>query len=156
MISSRVIPMFEPFEFPGFASSKSNFENVVTELHLTSPCSIIRRASTFCLKLYISTKISDIELSYYMFRPSSIKYLLFTHIAINHILFSGRRHTPFSPISAEGNRQNPDIPEHVYFAAGFGGNYIIIDKVNLLVVVTRWLEPSQLDGFQDILWRAFE
>ncbi|RLD19525.1 MAG: serine hydrolase, partial [Bacteroidetes bacterium] len=53
-----------------------------------------------------------------------------------------------------GRRANEDIPTHVFFAAGFGGNYIIVDQENGLVVVTRWLEPSQLDAFEDILWQA--
>jgi len=55
-----------------------------------------------------------------------------------------------------GTRVNNDIPSHVFYAAGFGGNYIIVDQENGLVVVTRWLEPSKLDEFEDILWRAFE
>ena len=53
-----------------------------------------------------------------------------------------------------GERSNSEVPGHVYYAAGFGGNYIIVDEVNGLVVVTRWLEPSQRDAFQSILWRA--
>jgi len=37
--------------------------------------------------------------------------------------------------------------EELYYAAGFGGNYIIIDEANDLVVVTRWLEPSKMKEF---------
>lgn len=37
--------------------------------------------------------------------------------------------------------------EAIYYAAGFGGNYIIIDKANNMVVVTRWLEPNKLGDF---------
>jgi len=34
--------------------------------------------------------------------------------------------------------------EGIYYAAGFGGNYIVIDKKNQLLVVTRWLEPRKI------------
>lgn len=53
-----------------------------------------------------------------------------------------------------GERVNEDIPSHVFYAAGFGGNYILVDQKNGLVVVTRWLEPSARDAFEDILWSA--
>ncbi len=39
------------------------------------------------------------------------------------------------------NNSNNDLkgaPSHLYYAAGFGGNYIIIDYKNDLVVVIRW------------------
>ena len=55
-----------------------------------------------------------------------------------------------------GNRVNNDIPSHVFYAAGFGGNFILIDQESNLVVVTRWLEPSKLNEFEDILWRALK
>lgn len=34
--------------------------------------------------------------------------------------------------------------ESIYYAAGFGGNFIVIDKNNDLVLVTRWLEPNKI------------
>jgi len=34
--------------------------------------------------------------------------------------------------------------ESIYYAAGFGGNFIVIDKKNDLVIVTRWLEPNKI------------
>lgn len=34
--------------------------------------------------------------------------------------------------------------ESIYYAAGFGGNFIVIDKTNDLVIVTRWLEPNKI------------
>jgi hypothetical protein len=37
--------------------------------------------------------------------------------------------------------------ESIYYAAGFGGNYIVVDKGNNMVVVTRWLEPNKLAEF---------
>lgn len=34
--------------------------------------------------------------------------------------------------------------ETIYYAAGFGGNFIVVDKTNNMVVVTRWLEPNKI------------
>ena len=39
------------------------------------------------------------------------------------------------------------VPENVFYASGFGGNFIIIVPDKELVVVTRWLEPSQIGQF---------
>ncbi|MEL7148205.1 MAG: serine hydrolase [Bacteroidota bacterium] len=41
--------------------------------------------------------------------------------------------------------------QDVYYAAGFGGNFIVVDQEHDLVVVTRWLEPSKLQEFMEIL-----
>ncbi len=46
-----------------------------------------------------------------------------------------------------GKQPLPSASESVYYAAGFGGNYIVVDQENDLVIVTRWLEPSQLVPF---------
>lgn len=43
-----------------------------------------------------------------------------------------------------GERKWESIDNDIYYAAGFGGNFIVIDKANDLVVVTRWLEPSKI------------
>lgn len=40
--------------------------------------------------------------------------------------------------SAEGG-----VGESVYYASGFGGNYIVVDTEHDLVIVTRWLNPPQ-------------
>jgi len=53
-----------------------------------------------------------------------------------------------------GRQSLKDVPEHVYYAAGFGGNYIVIDEKNDLVIVTRWL-PS-LNDFLKIVFKAIE
>lgn len=44
----------------------------------------------------------------------------------------------------KGSRQWKGVPDSVYYASGFGGNFIVIDKANDLVIVTRWLEPSKM------------
>ena len=45
------------------------------------------------------------------------------------------------------NRYWEGVPENVFYAAGFGGNFIIILPDQNVVVVTRWLEPSQVGSF---------
>jgi CubicO group peptidase (beta-lactamase class C family) len=47
----------------------------------------------------------------------------------------------------KGNRKWDNVPEHVFYAAGFGGNFIIVDQEEDLVIVTRWLEPSKIGEF---------
>ncbi len=54
----------------------------------------------------------------------------------------------------EGKRYMEDLPEQLYFAAGFGGNYIVVDEANDMVVVTRWLEPSKLGNFLKLVQAA--
>jgi CubicO group peptidase (beta-lactamase class C family) len=46
--------------------------------------------------------------------------------------------------------------ETIYYAAGFGGNFIVIDKTNNLVVVTRWLEPNKIGEFMKLLYEAMK
>lgn len=41
--------------------------------------------------------------------------------------------------------------ESIYYAAGFGGNYIVIDKTNNLVVITRWLEPRKMGEMMSLV-----
>ncbi|WP_340153743.1 serine hydrolase [uncultured Marivirga sp.] len=36
------------------------------------------------------------------------------------------------------------VSKDVYYAAGFGGNYIIIDEENELVIITRWIDNSKI------------
>lgn len=46
-----------------------------------------------------------------------------------------------------GDRFWSGVPENVYYAAGFGGNFIVIIPDVQMVIVTRWLEPSQIGTF---------
>jgi len=50
-------------------------------------------------------------------------------------------------LNKKGPRHWEGVSEDIYYAAGFGGNFIIIDKKNDLVIVTRWLEPSKVGTF---------
>lgn len=47
----------------------------------------------------------------------------------------------------EGNRHWEGLSEEIFYAAGFGGNFIVVDKENDLVVVTRWLEARRIGEF---------
>lgn len=44
--------------------------------------------------------------------------------------------------------------ESIYYAAGFGGNYIVVDKTNNLLVVTRWLEPSKMGEMMKLVLQS--
>ena len=50
-------------------------------------------------------------------------------------------------LNKKGSRHWEGLSESIYYAAGFGGNFIVVDKENDLVVVTRWLEPSKIAEF---------
>ncbi len=58
-------------------------------------------------------------------------------------------------LNKEGSRQWKNLPAHLFYAAGFGGNFIIIDREQNLVIVTRWLEPSQIEPFLTKVYSAF-
>lgn len=57
-------------------------------------------------------------------------------------------------LNNKGPRHWENIPESVFYAAGFGGNFIIVDREQNLVVVTRWLEPSKIDEFMTLLYES--
>lgn len=44
-----------------------------------------------------------------------------------------------------------DVASDIYYAAGFGGNYIVIDTKNDLVVVTRWMDNSKMGEFMSLV-----
>ncbi|QLG45326.1 serine hydrolase domain-containing protein [Costertonia aggregata] len=50
-------------------------------------------------------------------------------------------------LNKKGARHWEGLSENIYYAAGFGGNFIVVDIENDLVVVTRWLEPNKIDEF---------
>ncbi len=47
-------------------------------------------------------------------------------------------------LNQPGNRHWNGVADSVYYAAGFGGNFIVIDEETGIVIVTRWLEPSKI------------
>lgn len=42
----------------------------------------------------------------------------------------------------------------LYYAAGFGGNYIVVDKENDLVMVTRWMDSGKMDTLVDLIVKS--
>lgn len=57
-------------------------------------------------------------------------------------------------LNKKGDGHWEGLSEDIYYAAGFGGNFIVIDKANDLVVVTRWLEPSKVGEFMSLVNKA--
>ncbi|WP_416446523.1 serine hydrolase domain-containing protein [Leeuwenhoekiella sp. A16] len=54
-------------------------------------------------------------------------------------------------LNEQGPRHWEGLDDNIYYAAGFGGNFIIIDEAHDLVVVTRWLEPSKVGEFMNLV-----
>ncbi len=48
------------------------------------------------------------------------------------------------------------IAPKVYYAAGYGGNYIIVDKEHELVVVTRWIDDAQVSALLQLVIQSIE
>ena len=57
-------------------------------------------------------------------------------------------------LNKKGARHWESLSENLYYAAGFGGNFIVVDKENDMVVVTRWLEPNKIGEFMRLLHKA--
>ncbi|RNC87830.1 MAG: class C beta-lactamase-related serine hydrolase [Winogradskyella sp.] len=57
-------------------------------------------------------------------------------------------------LNKKGPRHWEGVSEDVYYAAGFGGNFIVVDRPHNIVVVTRWLEPSKIGEFMQKLTKT--
>lgn len=55
-----------------------------------------------------------------------------------------------------GNSEWEGVPDHVFYAAGFGGNYIVVDQENDLVVVLRWMDSSKLGELMGLIYGSME
>ena len=49
-----------------------------------------------------------------------------------------------------------NISKKIYYANGFGGNFIVVDNEHDLVMVTRWLEPNKIGEFVRLVVSAAE
>ncbi len=49
----------------------------------------------------------------------------------------------------------PGVPKSIYYAVGYGGNYIIVDKEHDTVVVLRWMDSDLVGEFMKKLLKAF-
>lgn len=47
-----------------------------------------------------------------------------------------------------------DVSPEIYYAVGFGGNYIVIDQQHDLVVVTRWMDDNEMGEFMRLVVKA--
>lgn len=55
----------------------------------------------------------------------------------------------------QGSRKWEQVDDQsIYYAAGFGGNYIVVDKSHNLLVVTRWLEPSKMGEMMKLVLQS--
>lgn len=59
-------------------------------------------------------------------------------------------------LNKKGPRHWKGAAENIYYAAGFGGNFIIVIPDQDVVVVTRWLEPKQVAAFMKKVLKAVE
>ena len=57
-------------------------------------------------------------------------------------------------LNADGRYK--DAPKSIYMAEGFGGNFIVVDNDDDLLLVVRWLEPSTLNEFIRLTIAAVE
>ena len=57
-------------------------------------------------------------------------------------------------LNQKGQRHWEGLPESLFYAAGFGGNFVIVDQENDLVIVTRWLEPGKVGDFLRLVYHA--
>lgn len=55
-----------------------------------------------------------------------------------------------------GPRKWEGVSENVYYASGFGGNFIVVDEQHDLLVITRWLEPSKMGEMMKLVTSALQ
>lgn len=59
-------------------------------------------------------------------------------------------------LNPDGSDRMTNLSSTGYYAAGFGGNYIIIEEDLNIVIVTRWLEPSMANEFLGLIKKSLE
>ncbi|MCX2718614.1 serine hydrolase domain-containing protein [Lentiprolixibacter aurantiacus] len=59
-------------------------------------------------------------------------------------------------LNQPGNRNWKGLPENIFYASGFGGNFIVVCPDQDLVVVTRWLEPRRIGEFMSQVFSALD
>ncbi|MFU8859064.1 MAG: serine hydrolase domain-containing protein [Cyclonatronaceae bacterium] len=53
-----------------------------------------------------------------------------------------------------GSRAWEGVPDHVFYAAGFGGNFIVVDRENDLVLVLRWIDSGEVGEFVRMVYQS--
>jgi CubicO group peptidase (beta-lactamase class C family) len=59
-------------------------------------------------------------------------------------------------LNIPGDDRWEGVPDNIFSAQGFGGNYIVIDRQKQIVVITRWMEPGKMADFLKLLYRAVD
>ncbi|MGC4036995.1 MAG: serine hydrolase [Chitinophagaceae bacterium] len=54
------------------------------------------------------------------------------------------------------SRKWKDVSADIYYAAGFGGNYIVVDNEHDIVVVARWMDDDKMGEFLKLVIRSTE
>ncbi|MCJ7819642.1 MAG: hypothetical protein MUP53_00440, partial [Bacteroidales bacterium] len=54
----------------------------------------------------------------------------------------------------KGNTKWEGVPDTVFYASGMGGNFVVIDKVNDIVVVVRWIDPGKIGELMSIVIKS--
>lgn len=49
-----------------------------------------------------------------------------------------------------------NLSAQIYYAAGYGGNYVVVDKEHDLVVVTRWIADDKIDDLLELIIKAID
>jgi CubicO group peptidase (beta-lactamase class C family) len=49
-----------------------------------------------------------------------------------------------------------NVSKNIYYANGFGGNFIVVDNEHDLVIVARWLEPNKIGELVQLIIKATE
>ncbi len=72
-------------------------------------------------------------------------------------------HVPSAAYTSYGlmwwlNQENElgNVSKNIYYANGFGGNFIVIDNEHDLVIVVRWLEPNKLGELVQLIESSIE
>lgn len=57
----------------------------------------------------------------------------------------------------KGSRKWSQVEDQdVFYAAGLGGNFIVVDQKKDLVVITRWLEPSKIGEMMGLVYSSLD
>jgi CubicO group peptidase (beta-lactamase class C family) len=54
------------------------------------------------------------------------------------------------------NKKWSEVPQSVFYAVGYGGNYIVIDQEHDLVVVARWMDDAKIGEMLGLVVKAVE
>ena len=53
-----------------------------------------------------------------------------------------------------GDTKWEGVPENVFYASGMGGNFVIVNQTNDLVVVVRWINPSKIGEMMTMIVKS--